>query len=78
MVWQLCLGFLISLLEKWPLGDAMYFTYVTGLTVGYGDLVPRHALSRFLAILIALSGVLLMGLIAAIGVKALQSAADGQ
>jgi hypothetical protein len=78
VIWQLFLGVLVSLIERWRLGDALYFTYVTGLTIGYGDLVPRHALSRILSALIALSGVLLMGLVAAIGVKALQSAASDQ
>ena len=78
VVWQLGLGALISVVERWPLGDGLYFSYVTGLTIGYGDLVPRHTLSRILSALIAMSGVLLMGLIAAIGVKSLHSASDGQ
>jgi Ion channel len=29
---------------------AVYFTFVTGLTIGYGDIVPRQALARALAI----------------------------
>ncbi len=76
VVWQMLLGGVISFIEGWPLGDGIYFSYVTGFTIGYGDLVPHHALSRILTALIAFSGVLLMGLIAAIGVKALHSAAD--
>jgi hypothetical protein len=27
--------------EGWSLGDAVYFTFITGRTIGYGDLVPR-------------------------------------
>ena len=73
---QMALGCLIGLLEGWSMGDAIYFTYVTGLTIGYGDLVPRHALSRVLTALIGLSGVLLTGIFAAIGVRALQKAVD--
>ena len=71
---QLGLGALIGRLEEWPVGDASYFTFVTGLTIGYGDLVPTHLLTRLLAVLIAFSGILLTGLVAAVGVQALNVA----
>jgi Ion channel len=58
------------------LGDGVYFTFVTGLTIGYGDLVPRQPLSRFLAILIGLFGTVVTGLVAAIAVRALQIATE--
>jgi hypothetical protein len=54
----------------------VYFTFVTGLTIGYGDLVPRQPLSRFLAILVGFFGVVLTGLVAAVAVRALQTATD--
>ena len=73
---QLGLGFLIAWIERWSLGDGVYFTFVTGLTIGYGDLVPHQPLSRFLAILVGLLGTVLTGLIAAIAVRALQTATD--
>jgi hypothetical protein len=72
LVWQLILGLLITWLEHWPLVDGLYFTFVTGLTIGYGDLVPHRGLSRFLAIVIGLSGTMLTGIVAAIAVQALQ------
>lgn len=71
---QLGLGALIGRLEDWQLGDAAYFTFVTGLTIGYGDLVPTHLVARLLAVLIAFSGILLTGLVAAVGVQALNVA----
>ena len=74
LLFQLGLGALIGRLEDWPLGDAAYFTFVTGLTIGYGDLVPTDFLGRLLAILIAFSGILLTGLVAAVGVQALNAA----
>jgi hypothetical protein len=76
LAWQLALGFLITWLERWSLGDGLYFTFVTGLTIGYGDLVPRQPLSRFLAILVGFLGAVLTGLVAAIAVRALQIATD--
>ena len=39
---QIALGLLIGFVEGWSLGDAVYFTFVTGLTIGYGDIVPRQ------------------------------------
>src|SRR5260370_42693817 len=53
---QVALGLLIGFVEGWSVGDAVYFTFVTGLTIGYGDIVPRQALARALAIGIGVSG----------------------
>jgi hypothetical protein len=71
------LGCAIALLEGWPLGDGIYFAFVSGLTIGYGDLVPVGALARALAIAIGLTGILLTGLVVAVGVNALRLAAAG-
>ena len=70
---QLALGALVSFLERWPIGDAVYFTFVTGLTIGYGDLVPKRFLSRMIAMVIGLTGIFLAGLVVAVGVSALQT-----
>src|ERR1700740_3161165 len=67
---QVALGMLIGFLEGWSFGDAVYFTFVTGLTIGYGDIVPRQAFTRALAIVIGFGGILLTGLVAAIAVNA--------
>jgi hypothetical protein len=65
------LGAVIGVIEDWSLQDSIYFAFVSGLTVGYGDLVPRTLTTRALAIVISLCGVLLTALVAAIAVKAL-------
>jgi hypothetical protein len=72
---QLALGMLVGYLEGWRVSDATYFTFVTGLTIGYGDLVPVRLITRVLAVVIGFSGILMTGLIAAVGVRALQQAA---
>jgi hypothetical protein len=61
-------------LNDGPIVDAVYFTFVTGLTIGYCDLVPSRFLSRVIAMPIGLTGVLFAGLVAAVGVRALQAA----
>src|SRR5437016_8533445 len=43
-------GLLIGHIEGWRIVDALYFTFVTGLTIGYGDLTPRRVVSRLLAV----------------------------
>jgi hypothetical protein len=68
-------GLLIGHIEKWRIDDALYFTFVTGLTIGYGDLTPRHIVSRFLAVMIGFAGIVLTGLVAAVSVEALRAAA---
>ena len=71
---QVGLGLLTGFVEGWSVGDAIYFTFITGLTIGYGDIVPRQLLARALAIGIGVSGLILTGLIAAIAVYAMQVA----
>jgi hypothetical protein len=68
------LGVVVALLEGWRLGDGLYFAFVSGLTIGYGDLVPKGPLARMLAVTIGFTGILLTGLVAAVGVQALQAA----
>ncbi len=72
------LGLAVGMLEDWPLLDGIYFAFVSGLTIGYGDLVPAGALARALAIGIGLTGVLLVGLIVAVGVRALELTSERQ
>jgi len=67
------LGLAIGRIEDWRINEALYFTFVTGLTIGYGDLVPRHLSSRVLAVFIGFAGIVLTGLVAAISVQALRA-----
>jgi hypothetical protein len=68
------LGIAVGVREGWSLQDSVYFSFVTGLTIGYGDLVPKTLLSRILSALIGLTGILVTALVAAVAVKALPSA----
>jgi hypothetical protein len=76
LLYQIALGFIVGLFEEWRWGDALYFTFVTGLTIGYGDFVPRTFVGRLLSVLIGIGGILLTGLVVAVGVKALNAAAE--
>lgn len=73
------LGLLVGLIEGWSIQDSLYFAFVSGLTIGYGDLAPKTLVTRTLAILIGLCGVLFTALVAAVAVKALGAASgDGK
>lgn len=73
LLFKAVIGAVIGAIEGWNLWQGMYFAYVTGLTIGYGDLVPRQGLTQFLAIVVGLSGIVLTGLVAALAVQALQA-----
>jgi hypothetical protein len=75
---MIALGVVIGLREGWTIQESIYFTFVTGLTIGYGDHVPKFLLTRALAIGIGICGVLLTAVLAAIAVKALTGATEGR
>ena len=65
------IGFLIGQLEEeLSTSAALYFAWVTGTTVGYGDLVPTSGITRFLAIIVAIMGIMLTGIIVATAIEA--------
>ena len=68
------LGVVVGRLEGWAVHESLYFAFVSGLTIGYGDLAPKSLLARVLAIAIGACGVLLTALIAAVAVHALNEA----
>jgi len=51
----LCLGTVVfSAVEGWGLLDSFYFVAMTATTVGYGDLVPTHTLSKVITVFYSL------------------------
>jgi hypothetical protein len=73
----IALGVVVGLIESWSVQESIYFAFVSGLTIGYGDLAPKSLLARVLAIAIGVCGVLLTALVAAVAVKALTTASEG-
>ena len=71
---MITLGLVVGLREGWSIQESLYFAFVSGLTIGYGDLAPKTLLSRTLAILIGVCGVLFTALLAALAVQALTAA----
>ena len=63
------IGLIVGRLESWGKFNALYWAFITALTVGYGDLRPIRKPSKMLAIVIAWCGIMLTGLLVAIAVK---------
>ena len=83
MIWPILSGILVVMvgsglsiwrIEDWRIDEALYFTFVTGLTIGYGDFTPKHLSARLLALVIGFAGVVLIGVVAAVTVQALNVA----
>jgi Ion channel len=70
------LGVAVGIIEGWSMQESIYFAFVSGLTIGYGDLAPNMLVTRALAILIGICGVLFTALVAAVAVQALTVARD--
>ena len=75
---QLALGSVIGFLERWSVSETIYFTFVTALTIGYGDLAPKLIISRMIVLAIGFSGILLTGFVAALSVRSLQEVAKDE
>ena len=71
------LGLVIGRIEGWTITESVYFAFVSGLTIGYGDLAPKTVLTRLLAIVIGICGVLVTALVAAVAVRALTEMKPG-
>ncbi len=67
------LGLTVGLIEHWSPPESIYFAFVSGLTIGYGDFAPKSGAGRALSVAIGLCGVLTTALLAAVAVKALPS-----
>jgi len=62
----------VTLVEKMPFKDTLYFAFVTGLTIGYGDITASTHLGRLVALLIGFVGILFTGLMVAVLVLAVR------
>ena len=64
----------ISGIEKIPFADAVYFAFITGLTIGYGDLVPHTASGRIISVALGFVGIIFTGLVVACATLAVRKA----
>ena len=78
LIIMILLGQMIGLREGWTIGDSFYFTFITGFTIGYGDITPKYPLTKILAVVIAAVGFLFTGILVAIAVESLRYTITGK
>jgi len=64
------LGQWVGRIERWDSFTALYWSFITALTIGYGDIRPMEKSSRLLSLLIGMLGIMLTGIIVAITIAA--------
>ena len=64
-------AFAISRIEGILLGDAVYFSFITALSVGYGDIKPSTGLGKAVSVAIGLVGMMFIGITVAIANRSL-------
>ena len=64
------LGQWVGRIERWDSFTALYWSFITALTIGYGDIRPMANSSRLLSLLIGMLGIMLTGIIVAITIAA--------
>lgn len=70
------LGAIFSLIEGIKFGDAIYFSLITGLGVGYGDITPHTFIGQVISICIGLTGLMFFGIIVGISNLSIKKAAE--
>ena len=64
----------IAEVEDISIGEAVYFSFVTGLTIGYGDIAPNTTVGRIVSVALGFVGILFTGLVVAVMVRAVREA----
>lgn len=62
------LGQIVGRIEGWTKFNALYWSFITALTVGYGDIRPLTKISKLISIAIGLIGIMFTGLLVGITV----------
>jgi hypothetical protein len=78
LVMIMVLGLIIGFREGWTIGDSLYFSFITGFTIGYGDITPTYPLTKLLSVILAGVGFLFTGILVGIAVEALRYTVTGK
>lgn len=67
---------IIALAEDMYFWKALYLTFITAATIGYGDVVPVTVIGRITCILMGLLGLMFFGIVVAVTNRALTHAIE--
>ena len=64
-------GVTFAYVEDIPLDRAIYFAFITGLSIGYGDITPKTGMGCVVSIGIGMIGMIFIGMTVAVATRAL-------
>jgi voltage-gated potassium channel len=67
----------IRYFENMPFDDALYLSFITGLTIGYGDIVVKTPFGRIMAVLLGFIGIIFTGMMVAAAIRAVGESMEG-
>lgn len=70
------MGIVVGVLEGIGWTDGLYFGFITGMTIGYGDITPTSGITRILSVVIGFVGIIITGLFVTMAVNAGQIVAQ--
>ncbi len=70
LIMIIILGQWAGRIEGWDKFTAFYWSFITALTIGYGDIRPLEKHTRILSLIIGMLGIMFTGIIVAITVAA--------
>lgn len=73
----ICVGAIaISVVEQLTIEESFYFAFITGLSVGFGDIAPQTTAGRIVSVAIGLVGMIFIGLVVAVATRALSDTVE--
>jgi len=66
------LGVVFSLVEKISVFEGIYHSFITALTIGYGDISPHTRSGMILSVFIGIIGMVATGIIVALAIQAVR------
>jgi voltage-gated potassium channel len=68
------LGLIVGRIESWTKFDSIYWSFITALTIGYGDIKPTSKKSKIISVSVGGIGIILGGILVAIALHATTNA----
>jgi len=65
-------AYLISTFDNISFAESLYLSFITGTTVGYGDITPVTYASKVVAVVLGIIGIIFTGIVVAINVEAMR------
>jgi voltage-gated potassium channel len=69
-------GVAMARADKTSVEDGIYLAFITAFTVGFGDITPKSRTTRIVSVILAFIGLLLVGIVVAVAVHALDIALE--